>query len=205
MNRLEIKEKARTIVKENFKNFWSGFLIIIAISLICHFAIELLFDEKSIIYSVLTLVVSCFTMTLQVGFFSYMLKMIREEEFDREDIFKYIGAVLPIITISLLVFIFTFLGCILLIIPGIIIALGYAMVYLIYVDSEEMLPMEYLNKSREMMYGYKWDYFIFTLSFLGWILFSVITLGIGLIWTIPYMSIAEILYYDELKKVKEKE
>lgn len=205
MNRLEIKEKARTIAKENLKSFWGGFLIILAISLLCNLVVELLFDEKSIIYSALTLLVSCFTMTLQVGFYSYLLKMIREEEYSREDIFKYIGKVLPILTISLLVLIFTFLGCLLFIIPGFIIALGYAMVYPIFVDSEEMLPMEYLNKSKELMDGYKWDYFVFTLSFIGWILFSVVTLGIGLIWAVPYISIAETLYYDELKKLKEKE
>lgn len=203
MNRLEIKEKAKVLAKENMKTFWGGLLIIIAISVLCSLAIELLVNENSILYSVLTLVVSFFTMTLQVGFYSYLLKMVRKEEFSREDIFKYVGAVLPLATIALLVMIFTFLWSILFIIPGIIAALGYSMVYLIYVERPNQLPMEYLSQSKEMMYGYKWDYFVFTLSFLGWIVFSVITLGIGLIWTVPYMSIAEIIYYDELKTKKE--
>lgn len=205
MNRFEIKEKAKNIVKENFKSFWGGFLIIIAISLLGEIGIQLLLDENSILNSVLTLVFSFFTLTLQIGFYSYMLKMVREEEFSREDIFKYIGNVLPIATISLLVFVFTFLGMLLFIVPGIILALGFSMVYLIYVDSDEKLPMEYLNESKELMDGYKWDYFKFTLSFIGWILLSIITLGIGLIWTIPYISTAQIVYYDELKKQKEKE
>ncbi len=205
MNRIEIKEKAKEIVKEKWKSFWGGYLVILAISLLCGVAIEILFNKNSIMYSVLTLVVSFFTMTLTVGFYSFVLKMVRGEEYSREDIFKYIGAVLPIATISILVFLFTFLWSILLIIPGIIAALGYTMAYLIYVDSEEMLPMEYLNKSKEMMRGYKWNYFVFNLSFIGWIIFSVITLGLGLIFVIPYVTVANTLYYDELKKLREKE
>lgn len=203
MDRIEIKAKAKEIVKEKWKSFWGGYLVILAISLLCAIAIEILFKESSVIYSVLTLVASFFTMTLTVGFYSFVLKMVRNEEYSREDIFKYIGAVLPIATISILVFLFTFLWSILLIIPGIIAALGYTMIYLIYVDSEEMLPMEYLTKSKEMMQGYKWNYFVFNLSFIGWILFSVITLGLGLIFVIPYVTIADALYYDELKKLKE--
>lgn len=203
MNRLEIKEKAKEIAKEQLKSFWGSLLIIIAISFLCSLAVELLVNENSILYSVLTLVISFFTMTLQVGFYSYLLKMVRNEEKSREDLFKYVGAVLPLATITILVIIFSFLWSLLFIIPGIIAALGYSMVYLIYVDKPDKLPMEYLSQSKEMMNGYKWDYFVFSLSFLGWILFSVVTLGIGLIWTIPYMSIAEIIYYEELRKKKE--
>ncbi len=205
MNRIKIKEKAKEIVKEKWKSFWGGYLIILAISLLSAVAIEILFNENSIMYSVLTLVASFFTMTLTVGFYSYVLKMVRNEKYDREDIFKYVGAVLPIATISILAFLLTFLWSILFVIPGIIAALGYTMVYLIYIDREEMLPMEYLTESKELMQGYKWNYFVFNLSFIGWILFSVITLGLGLIFVIPYITIADTLYYDELKKIKEKE
>ncbi len=205
MNRIEIKEKAKEIMKENLKKFWSGYLIIILITLLCSFVIELLFDKGTIIYSCLSLVASFFTMTLSVGFYAYVLKMVRGEDYGREDIFFYVGKILPIVTISLLVAVLCFLWCILLIIPGIIAAISYSMVYLIYVDNPELLPMEYLQQSKEMMHGFKWDYVVFCLSFLGWILLSIITLGIGLIWTIPYVTIAETIYYDELKKLKAKE
>jgi uncharacterized membrane protein len=65
--------------------------------------------------------------------------------------------------------------------------------------------MEYLSKSRELMKGYKWDYFVFNLSFIGWILLSIITFGILFVYVIPYISIADTIYYDELKKIKDKE
>lgn len=203
MNRIEIKEKAKELVKENFKNFWKGYLIVMAISLLCSFAIELLFDRGSTIYNCLTLVASFFTSTLTVGFYLYMLKLVRGEDFAKEDIFKYVGNILPIVAISILTMVFVFLWSILLIIPGIIAALGYSMVLYLYADNSSLTPMDYLNQSKEMMQGYKWDYFVFVLSFIGWILLCGITLGIALIWVVPYVSFAETIYYDELKKVKE--
>ena len=56
-----------------------------------------------------------------------------------------------------------------------------------------------LKKSREMMKGYKWDYFVFGLSFIGWILLVPVTLGLIAIWLVPYMVVAEAIYYDRLK------
>lgn len=56
-----------------------------------------------------------------------------------------------------------------------------------------------LKKSWSMMKGYKWNYLVFTLSFLGWILLSPFTLFILLIWLVPYMEVAIILYYEKLK------
>lgn len=203
MNRVEIKEKAKIIIKENFQSFWKGYGIILAISILLSLGIELLFNSESMIYNVLTLVASCFTMTLSVGFYAYVLKMIRQEKFDREDIFSYIGKVLPIVVISLLTLIFTLLWSILFIIPGIIVAISYSFAYLVYVDNNELSPMECLEESKKLLDGYKLDYFVFVLSFIGWMILSLLI--VPLIYVIPYYTVAEILYYDELKKLKEKE
>ena len=205
MNRIEIKEKAKEILKENFKGFWVGYLIVLAISFLITLAIELLTNEGSVIYNCLTLVASFFTATLSVGFYSYTLKMVRGEDYEKEDLFQFVGKILPIVAITLLMTIFVFLWSILLIIPGIIAALGYSMIFYLYADNQDDSPMEYLSKSKEMMNGYKWDYFVFGLSFIGWILLCVITLGIALIYVVPYVSIAQSIYYNELKTLKEKE
>ncbi len=199
MNRQEIKEKSKLMVKENFKNFWTGYLIVFAVSFLLNFGINLIF-ANSMIGSVFSLVASCFSMTLSVGFYSYLLKMIRKENFSRDDIFKYVNRVFPILSISLLAGIFCFLWSLLFIIPGIIAALGYSMVYLIYAENSELTPMDYLDKSKKMMNGYKLDYFVFNLSFVGWIFLSFLTLGILFIWTLPYISISQVVYYNELKK-----
>lgn len=205
MNRIEIKEKAKALVKENFKNFWIGYLTILGITFLCALFIQLLFSNHFAIYNFLTLVASFFTSTLSVGFYSYILKMTRQEEYEKEEIFCFVKDILPITAIGILMMVFTFLWGILLIIPGVIAALSYSMVFYLYIENKERSPMEYLTLSKEMMKGYKWNYFVFAFSFLGWIFLSIITLGIALIWTIPYIIISQTVYYDELKKLKEKE
>lgn len=127
--------------------------------------------------------------------------MVRGESYTREDIFAFIPKVIPIFTISLLVGIFSLLWGLLLIIPGIIAAISYSMAYYLFVEDDSKLPMEYLTESKRMMKGYKMDYFIFMLSFIGWILLSFLTFGILLIWVIPYIAFSEAIYFDELKKI----
>ena len=91
------------------------------------------------------------------------------------------------------------IGFALFIVPGIILSLGLSMASIIVIDSD-LGPIDVLKKSWEMMKGYKWNYFVFILSFLGWILLSPFTFFLLLIWLVPYMTVAEIIYYEKLKK-----
>ncbi len=56
-----------------------------------------------------------------------------------------------------------------------------------------------LKMSKEMMDGYKWDYFCFMFSYIGWILLCVFVIPV--IWVIPYIMTGEVMYYEELKKL----
>ena len=73
----------------------------------------------------------------------------------------------------------------------------------IFVDGEHTEPMEVINESKRMTSGYKWDLFVFGLSFIGWILLSF--LFIPVIYVVPYVTVANAMYYNELKKIKEME
>ncbi len=207
MDRVEIKTKARTILKENFKDFWRGYIVILLISFVCSLILMVFGNSENLLSATLSIVISFFTTTLTVGFMLYILKMIRGESYSNEDIFRFVKNVLPITVISILMTIFITLWSFLFIIPGIIAALGYSMVFYLYADKHDDEkpdnPMDYLSQSKELMKGYKLDYFVFCLSFIGWILVSVITLGLGLIYTIPYLTLSEAVYYEELKKKKE--
>ena len=46
-----------------------------------------------------------------------------------------------------------------------------------------------ITKSRELMDGHKFELFVLQLSFIGWMLLGILTLGIGLLYVLPYMSI----------------
>lgn len=99
----------------------------------------------------------------------------------------------------LLMTIFVLLWALLLFIPGIIMAFAYAMTPYILVDNPEMKAIDAIRKSRSMMKGHKFDLFYLELSFIGWILLSILTLGIGLIWLVPYMETTIAAFYNDLK------
>ena len=100
---------------------------------------------------------------------------------------------------SFMVILYTILWSLLLVIPGIIKALAYSMSYYISKDHPEYSIDECIEASKRMMDGHKGELFILELSFIGWILLSILTLGIGLLWLAPYMDTTIAHYYEELK------
>ena len=132
----------------------------------------------------------------------YILNFVRNGKFDTNDIINCVKEKwVDLLIASILVYVIVFLCTLLFVVPGIIMGFAYAMVTYIIIDSDTK-GSDSLKKSREMMKGYKWNYFVFYLSFLGWILLTPFTLGILLIWLYPYMTVADAIYYDELKKLK---
>lgn len=97
--------------------------------------------------------------------------------------------------INLLQSIYTFLWALLFVIPGIVKAIAYSMSYFIAVDNPGLSANECITKSKEMMNGHKWDYFCLMLSYIGWLLLSVLTCGILLLWVAPKIHQASYLFY----------
>lgn len=48
------------------------------------------------------------------------------------------------------------------------------------------------------MNGHKWELFVLELSFIGWYLLGFVTLGIGLLWVVPYYNAVHADYYRAL-------
>ncbi len=101
--------------------------------------------------------------------------------------------------ITFMVYLYIFLWSLLLVIPGLIKALAYSMSYYISKDHPEYSIDECIEASKRMMDGHKWELFVLYLSFIGWILLSILTLGIGFLWLAPYMDTTIAHYYEELK------
>lgn len=62
-----------------------------------------------------------------------------------------------------------------------------------------------ITRSRQLMYGHKMDYFLLVLSFLGWDLLGVLTLGIGFLWIAPYQNATYAAFYNDLVKTQVKQ
>ena len=92
------------------------------------------------------------------------------------------------------------LWTLLLFIPGIIKAYSYRMVPYILAEHPELSASEIITRSREMMDGQKWRAFVLDLSFLGWFLLGILTLGIvNLFWTSPYKQSTDAALYLALR------
>lgn len=89
----------------------------------------------------------------------------------------------------LLVFVYTLLWTLLLVIPGIIKAYSYSMTFYILRENPEMTAGDAITASQKMMDGHKMDLFLLSLSFIGWAILASITFGIGYLWLIPYIYI----------------
>ena len=101
--------------------------------------------------------------------------------------------------VNFLVGLFTFLWSLLFYIPGIIKAISYSMSTFILAENKGKPALECINESKAMTNGHKMDLFVLGLSFIGWGLLCVITLGIASIWVIPYMQATYANAYNSLK------
>ena len=88
-----------------------------------------------------------------------------------------------------------------------------SMTRFILAESHQIKAFDALKLSARITKGHRADIFVFDLSFLGWMLLGVLTLGIlNILYVIPYMTTAQAGLYTELKreaiamyKVKEEE
>ena len=99
----------------------------------------------------------------------------------------------------ILVAVYTILWTCLLIIPGIVKSYSYALTPFILKDEPELRYNAAIEKSMRMMNGYKMKLFLLDLSFIGWMILSILTLGIGLLFLQPYMNTARAAFYEDLK------
>ena len=109
-----------------------------------------------------------------------------------------------VVLTGLLQGIYIFLWTLLLIVPGIIKSLSYSQTNYILKDYPELKNNAAIELSMAMMKGHKFDYFCLILSFIGWILLGILTLGIGLLWVSPYIATASAHFYEHVKEEYER-
>ena len=139
---------------------------------------------------------------LAVGGAFFALNIVREQAAKTDDLFFGFNNNLGnSILAYLLVFVFAFIGFILLIIPGIIVALALSQTWFILAENPSTDSYEAIIKSKNMMKGYKWQYFKIGLRLFGLGLLCLLTLGIGFLWLLPYQYVVYAKFYEQLKAV----
>lgn len=92
------------------------------------------------------------------------------------------------------------------IIPAFIKAYEYSQMEFILAEFSDVSIGKSMEISKKITKGYKWDLFVMDLSFLGWGILCLLSLGIGFIWLRPYMTMSRInAYHAMLKNALESE
>ncbi|MBR6404136.1 MAG: DUF975 family protein [Eubacterium sp.] len=93
-----------------------------------------------------------------------------------------------------------FLWSLLLIIPGIYKTYEYRMISYILAENPDMTWEEASAESREMMNGNKWRAFVLDLSFIGWHILAIFTLGLLEVFYVnPYQFSTNAALYEAIK------
>lgn len=208
----EIKRNAR----QTLKGKW-GFAILLviitfAVNSIVPFCVNIIVDggisdNSDSLGANIGNLVSIFVIPISIGCSWVYLSMVRGEEAKISDIFRFFSDAkryFKAIGLTLLVLIFTILWCLLFIIPGIIKGFAYSQVNYLYKDHPDWKVTQLITESRRLMKGYKWKLFLLYLSFIGWGILCIFTLGIGLLWLVPYINTSLAEFYRHRVETTEK-
>lgn len=135
---------------------------------------------------------------IQLGYARYLLNQHDGHPFRFGDLFSQFDRFGTGFAQAFLRNLYTILWTLLFIVPGLIKGFSYAMTPFILADHPEMTASEAITASRKLMDGHKGELFVLGLSFFGWNLLCIFTLGIASLWITPYLNAAYAAFYREL-------
>ena len=137
---------------------------------------------------------------LEAGTARFFVRNLNDKAEIRELAYCYDHGYLNVVKTVFLRDLYIVLWGLLLIIPGIIKSYEYRMVNYILAENPEMNTKDVFAMSRDMMRGNKWRAFVLDLSFLGWHLLSLITVGLaGIFYVFPYRNMTNAALYEFLR------
>ena len=135
-------------------------------------------------------------MLLSIGYIRFCLNAVRRENPSFSDLMS--GFEFPVRAILLKILSQLVIGVLffLFIIPGLVGLMAYSMAPRLLCDHPDWSPVRCMRESRLLMRGHKWEYFMLELSFIGWILLTIIP--VFSLFVNPYMALTETEYYLRL-------
>lgn len=189
MDRIQIKELAKAQINGQIGTFLILHLVIYAIVFVASYIIGPLTYALGAIFEL-----AMFSIYLKLSDGTY--PKVR----DLFDIFRNAKLCGNGIILYILIAAFTFLWSLLLVIPGVIKSLSYAMSPLILIENDYyMTPMDALKESERIMDGHKMELFVLILSFIGWYILSVASCGLLMFYVEPYMNMSLVNFYNQIK------
>ena len=166
------------------------------------FAFELAFAEPfgflGVVIGIYGVVVLIIGGAVRQGLCQFSINLIKKDapaEFNV--LFSKFSNLGKCLLLNLAMWLLIFAWSLLLIVPGIIAAYRYAMAPYIMAQNPDIGMMDAIGQSKELMRGHKGRLFWLSLTFIGWVLLSVLTFGIGFLWLNPYMEAVQAAFYLE--------
>lgn len=136
---------------------------------------------------------------MSVGYILYLMKLVDHKVSDFNTLFQGFNNFANTLVAGILVSLIEVVGFCLLIVPGIIAALGLSMTFFIMAEDSTISGTDAMKQSWEMMKGHKWELFCLCCRFIGWLLLCIITCGILTLWINPYIEVSFLNFYRNLK------
>ena len=137
------------------------------------------------------------TVPLSVGMLLLGYARANDEEIRIDAIFNYYVLVWPLFFASVLVTLLTYVGFALLVLPGLYLSIAYSFTLPLIVD-KKLDIWGAMEVSRQAVTKHWFTIFGVNISLMLLVMFSAIPMGIGLIWTIPLLLIAQGVMYRKI-------
>lgn len=85
------------------------------------------------------------------------------------------------------------------IVVGFVLTIPFTLIYYLVADNLEMSGMEALKTSVRLMRRHIGKFLLLQVSFVPMLILSAFTLYIGLLWLVPYMQMANVMFYLDVK------
>jgi uncharacterized membrane protein len=221
----ELKATARERLLGNYSVLILAYAIMQGIFLIALNLVKVQSGSSSLLYWAVYLLLSILSAVFLVGQYWLYRKVLRNNKPSINDMWngfrhhpdKAIGIQLTIFVMSFLCaipffivlaiysfvstpFLYPFIAItfIFFMLATIYISLTFSQALYLLIDYPSESLTELLKHSARMMRGHKFRLFYLNVSFIGIMLLTLLTFGIGMLWTFPYMTCTRTLFYEEL-------
>ena len=159
------------------------------------FTLICMFFDRIHDYGFVVLAVISGAMTAGIdSIFLYLVRGV--DRVDIGDLFRHFNG--TTIATGLLIYLFTTLWGLLLVVPGIVKTYAYSMAYYVHMDNPEFTARECIAESQRLMQGNKWRLFCLDISFIGWFIVGLLCFGIGTVWVSAWNKAAYAEFYQDL-------
>lgn len=137
---------------------------------------------------------------LDIGLNKFCIDMAAHPEKDaRNQLFKNVKYFSNMMSLDFIRTIKVSFWSIFIFIPGIIASIKWVMADYVMSDDPTMSAGEAMIESEQLIEGYKFRYFKYSLTFIPWALLCLVTFGLAAFWVIPYIRTCNARFYYYLK------